>query len=648
MGPFITDCRKKSMLEGRALDGAQTMAEQGAMPASQAQRSEGRAPLSLPSRSRWLSRCLAAYLGVVLGVCGCASGDRSGDRSDHEPAEAETEGDAGLLGFGLIDQEQIEAADPALNEAIAIALPQLPRKFDPLDDLEPWAARVADDLVFEGLVRRTGDRYPWVEPAIADRCEVDREYAVASVVCHIPTGIRFHDGSELLVEDVVYSLSYWLDPRRVWDKQRRGLGNLERVEIVDGPPGSRERDPGRWVRIGFGKREPLALEALAAIKIVPRNAHRGKEKRFSQQPIGTGPMAITSLGLDRIVLERFADYHDPERHAATGKIVLRAINDGAEALTALRRGDVHLLPELAPVHIPVELGKPGMAGRFVAWLVSPPRYDLLLWNLQSGVQAGPGVRAALHDALPLSAIAREVHGAPGLPVAAPIDLHEPTPIDLDALADIKHGEPVRGGLLPLPSLDDDTQALIGASTALDALGWTLAQQIRKRASGPLRISLTWDGQSGRPAQTVDRIRMAWEAIGVQVPEAKASWSYLLTLLRKAEFRAALVQFGGHSDEDLHYLFHSRGSVNLSGVSDEELDRALEDYRGAPDRSARDAAKQRIAERLGQLRAVSVLYAPTQVMLASRRLIDVEFVDDIPRLDRLALSPGAIDWGQAAD
>jgi len=587
---------------------------------------------------------------ALLGVCGVACGPGSGADTDGEVEVRLSEGglsEGGLSEGAEIAEEIDRAANPALNEPITIGLPQLPRKFDPLDDLEPWAARIGDDLVFEGLVRRTGEGYPWAEPALADRCEVDREYAVASVLCHIPAGIRFHDGSELAVEDVVYSLSYWLDPRRVWERQRRGLANLERVEIVDGPRGgvgAGERDPGRWVRIGFGKREPLALEALATIKIVPRDAHRGKETRFSQQPIGTGPMKITSLGQDRIVLEQFADYHDPTRRTATGKIIVRAISDGAEALTALRRGEIHLLPEVAPVHIPVELGKPGMSGRFVAWLVSPPHYDLILWNLQSGPQAGPGLRAAVHDALPLSAIAREVHGAPGLPIGAPVDLHEPTVIDLDALEDIKLGEPVRGGLLPLPSLEDDVRALLGASAALDALEWTIERGMRRRPGGPLRMTLTWDGQTGRPSATVNRIRAAWEALGISVPEATASWNYLLILLRKAEFKGALVHLGGHSDEDLYHLFHSRGAINFSGVADEALDRALSDYRGAPDRAARDAAKQRVSERIAQLRVVSILYAPTRVMLGSRRLTGVDFVDDIPRLDRLALIPGDIDWG----
>ncbi|PRP90822.1 Bacterial extracellular solute-binding protein, family 5 Middle [Enhygromyxa salina] len=584
----------------------------------------------------------AALLIAPAGGCGA----RGGGGEDGQGAAD--------VGEATSTPEEIEPADgseapadPALTEAISIALPQLPRKFDPLDDLEPWAMRISEDLVFEGLVRRAGDRYPWVEPAIADQCEVDREYAVASITCHLPRGVRFHDGSEVTIDDVVYSLTYWLDRRRVWIRQRHGLTNFNRVEIVDGPRGSDERDPGRWVRIGLDKREPLALESLAAIKIVPRDAHRGRESRFAQQPIGTGPMQITTLAQDRIVIERFAGYHDPERHAVAGKIVFRALDDGAEALTALRRGEVHLLPELSPVHVPVELGKPGMSGRFVAWLVSPPSYDLLLWNVADGVQASEALRGAVHDALPLSAIAREVHGAPGLSVAAPVDLHDPTPIDLEALEDIKLGEPVRGGLLPLPSLDDDLRALSAAAAALDALDWPLERGIRRRPGGSLRMTLTWDGRSGRPAAIAERIIAAWEAIGVVVPQATAGWNYVLILLRKREFKAAMVHLAGHSDEDLYQLFHSRGEVNFSGVEDEELDRALSDYRGAPDRAARDAAKQRIAARLGQLRIVSMLYAPTHVMLASRRLTGVEFVDDVPRLSRLGLVAGDIDWGTRA-
>ncbi|MFV8755998.1 ABC transporter substrate-binding protein [Nannocystaceae bacterium ST9] len=587
---------------------------------------------------------MTALRSIRLGLSGCALACSvlacSGESLD--PGSVATDAVTEVIESDPDERARAEAADPALNEAIVIGLPQLPRKFDPLDDLEPWAQRIADDLVFEGLVRRAGDHYPWVEPAIADRCEVDREYAVAVVFCHVPSGIRFHDGSELTMDDVVYSLGHWVDPRRGWIRQRHGLANLQKVEIVDGPGGG-DRDPGRWVKIEFDKREPLALEALTAVKIVPHELHRASPSRFALAPIGTGPMKLTTIDPDRIVAERFAEHHDPARHSASGRLVLRAIADGAQGLTALRRGEIHLLYEVAPVHVPVELGKPGMAGRFRAWLVSPPEWDMLLWNVGVGMQAELPLRRALHDALPLSAIAREVYGAPGLASEAPVDLHEPTPIDLDALADIKQGEPVRGGLLALPSLDDDLRALGGAARALDEQRWLVERGVRQRGTSQLRMTLTWDGQTGRGRSIFERIEQAWQSIGVQVPQASASWTFLISLMRKGEFRVALVHLGGRGDEDLYPLFHSKGATNLAAVDDDELDTALSDYRAAGDRAARDAAKQRIAARLAELRVVSILHAPAHVLLASRRLGELEFVDDMPRLDVLLLSPDAIDW-----
>ena len=570
----------------------------------------------------------------------------------------------GLGGLSLIgsyslerDEPEVEAREPSPSarvlaeapiraEAVTLALNQLPRKFDPLDDMEPWAERIADDLVFEGLVRRSPHAHPWIEPGISDRCETNATYSVVTVICHIPEGIRFHDGSELSVDDVIYSLRQWLLTKNRWIRQQQGLATFARVEVVDGPPGA--RDPGRWVRLGFTKPEPLALEALAAVKIVPEHAHRGRTVEFSQAPIGTGPMRMTSMEADRIVLERVEDFRDPARRASTHRIVFRAINDGADALAALRRGELHLLPELSPRHVPVELGEPGMLGRFDAYLVSPARYDLLLWNLDRGLSADDSLRRALHEALPLAAIARDVYGSPSLALEAPLDLHEPTPIDLEALVDIKPGEAVRGGLLPLRSREDDLAGAQRAAAKLDILDWPVGNQgMRRRPGGPLRVTLAWDGHTGRPSLTAGLIRRAWKQIGVWSSDTSTTWRFLLGVLEKGEFRVALLHFGGHSDEDLYHLFHTRGALNIGEVSDRELDRALIAYRKAQDRSARELAKRNIAARIAELRAVSLLHAPTHVTLASRRLGPIEFIDDLPRLDTLALSPDEIDWGHEA-
>src|SRR5690606_5299240 len=136
------------------------------------------------------------------------------------------------------------------------------------------------------------------------------------------------------------------------------------IKSLDAGPPPGESGEG-WVRLTFAQRDPLMLERIAAMKIVPKARH-GASGRFARQPIGTGPFQLVSQAEDRLVFARTTP--DPE---LARQIELRAIDDGAAALTALRRGEIHLLAEVAPIHIPRELGKPGMAARFEAFLLSP-------------------------------------------------------------------------------------------------------------------------------------------------------------------------------------------------------------------------------------------------------------------------------------
>ena len=514
-------------------------------------------------------------------------------------------------------------AEPPAADTVIVALRRLPASLDPSAELDPWGQRIVDDLLFEGLTRRLPDT-PWAEPALADVCQVDQEGR--SVACRLRPGARFHDDQPVTVEDLLYSINLWIGPRGASMRQRYGLDDLRSVEA--GPP------PGAsgtgWVRLGLAARDPLVLERLAAVKIVPRARHAGPG-RFSQKPIGTGPMALVSQTEEVMIFAR--------REAIPGRALrleLRAQPDGAIALTALRRGEVHLLPELAPAHVPRELGKPGMSARFSAFLLSPPRYDVILYNLREGPQAGPRLRGALDQALPRVEIAASVLEVPGLVTTAPVDLRGPTPIDLVAVAD---GRVDEAGLGPLAAEPDSSADALGRSAAglvLTELGWIDNHGQRRRGTTPLRLPLTWDGSPGLATGTVRAVRAAWKQIGITTPSVTAGWAYVLSLLRGGKFHVALARLAGSSDMDLSPWFHSRGAHNLTGVADGELDAALESYRQASDRAGRDAAKQAIAARLAALHPVSVLHAPLQVLLASRGLTGLEFIDDLPRLDRLGL------------
>lgn len=570
-------------------------------------------------------RTVAGPLAALVVSLACGPSERS-DGPTREPIDA-------LLASAASDY-QVRAGLRQPEHTLVVATRELPRSLDPHGELDPWGLRLAEDLVFQGLTRRTEGPFPFAEPELSDRCVAVPEVATRTVACRVPRDREFHDGSPVTADDVLYSVQAWLDPRLAALRAHHGLAELERVELGDAPAESGGGEPGRWVRLGFARPVDLALERISAIKIVPRAAHRGRARAFGQAPIGSGPMRVVAMDGDRIELEKVA--------APTGaddevlRVVLRSVHDGAQALTMVRRGEAHLLDAVAAVHVPDELTRPGMAARFAAYVRTPPSFDLLVYNLRPGVLANAVMRDAIDHAIPLRAI-DALYGMPSAPALAPVDLWSPQPLDLAALE--AAGPSATWGMAGLPALStqDDEASTREAARLLDALGWLEERGVRRRPSGPLRAVLLWDGERGRGAAVATTLREAWRALGVQVPHATASWAYVFTLLRRGEFDFALLRLNTRSFQDLRPFFHSRGELNLSGISDGPLDEALEAYARARDSSERRKAQETIAERLAALRPATMLHAPTEIMLASKRLEGLAFVDDLPRLDRIRLA-----------
>jgi ABC-type transport system substrate-binding protein len=523
-----------------------------------------------------------------------------------------------------------------------VALRRLPDSLDPYAELDPWAQRIVDDLVFEGLTRRAGVTAPFVEPAIADACHTSSESAPKHAWCHLRPGLRFHDGSSVDPEDVQDSLGAWLDPRRDALRLRHGLVELRKVELVDRPPAAigATADPGRWVHIELERGDPLVLERIAAMKVIPKGKRRGNGSAFGHAPIGTGPMRVKQFDADQLVLERA---ETSQRVSALAQLRFEATEDAAIALVRLRRGELHVLADLPAAFVPRELAKPGMAARFTAWTLTPARYDLLIYNLRRGPQAAPKLRAALDRALPRIALAQTRGAMPPAKVSAPVDLAAPAEIDLAGLHAAKAAADWgRFGLPTLPDATLDAAGLTEAAAGLEALGWRIDRGLRRRGNTSLRIVLMWDGAGGASSTAADAVKRSWQKLGLQVPHVTASFAYLFGLMRRGEFDVALARLSLSSEPDLYPYFHSKGALNVPGLADAALDRELEGYRVAADRAERRAALERIAARLGELQAVSVLFAPSEIMLVSRRVEQLELLDDLPRLDALALAP-AESW-----
>ncbi|MGB1016451.1 MAG: ABC transporter substrate-binding protein, partial [Nannocystaceae bacterium] len=519
-------------------------------------------------RGAWIRvRVLALAAWVAAGCSPSPDLETSSTTIElEETSETETDETEGIEAAlaGLREQTQGEAKD-----AVVIGVRALPPTLDPFAPLEPWAQRIVDDVVFEGLMTRSESGAPWASEALADVCIRKPQPKSEQIYCHLRRDANFHDGSPVTVDDVLYSYGRFIGTRRVSEREREGLAGLRKVELAKPPTSDEEElqgvtDPENWLRISFdGRPNPLVLERLAAIKIVPRKRHLDRSYDFAKSPIGTGLMRVAHFGEERIVLERVAAPGRPGGPAP--RLVIRAISDGARALTLLRRGEIHVVAEMSPAHIPDELGRPGMAARFRAFLVSPPEFDLVLYNLREGAQSRQPIRDALDAVLPRGKLAA-LHAGPSLAAPAPVDVHAPMPLDLEALTQDIESDAGLELWRAADHLDDDLQErLATAGASLERRGWKLERGVRRKPGGSLRLGLMWETSTGLARETAKTVRQGWSDVGVQVPNVTAGWNYLMLLMRGGKFDLALARYA--EGPDLWPMFHSRGRLNLCGIKD---------------------------------------------------------------------------------
>ena len=153
-------------------------------------------------------------------------------------------------------------------------------------------------------------------------------------------GVRFHDGSPMTPEDVLYSLERVKHIVRSPAPWTHAVTNVASTEIVD----------AHTIRIRTGAPTPLLMEQVGLIYIVPAKlgASAGNEEFNSgRAAIGTGPYRFKSWTPgDRMVMEANPNWWGgaPE----FSRITLRFIPNAAARVAALLSGQVDLIDSVAP------------------------------------------------------------------------------------------------------------------------------------------------------------------------------------------------------------------------------------------------------------------------------------------------------------
>jgi peptide/nickel transport system substrate-binding protein len=267
--------------------------------------------------------------------------------------------DEARISVNLLVENQ-EKAEKNNQETLKIAYLFGPENLNPFTENLNTKSRLYD--VYEPLV--TSDRNLVIKPnlAVSYGLEGDKSWEFV-----MRRGVRFHDGSDLKIEDVIYSLDKAKESKEF-------LNGIEKVEAVG------ENN----LKITLKSPDPLFLAKLSRVFIV--------KKDFSDfaQPIGTGAYRVVdSSDLNKILYQKFDSYWGEKAYFEY--LQIWAVSQKNARIDGLINKEFDFLVNVPPDAVE-ELVSRGLKLDFIPSL----EVGMLMFNLKPGISVNAlNVRRAI-------------------------------------------------------------------------------------------------------------------------------------------------------------------------------------------------------------------------------------------------------------
>ncbi len=440
-------------------------------------------------------------------------------------------------------------------------LEEAPVSLDPADVDSVYEA-LPIGQIFDGLVAL--DPGLNIVPALADTWTISRDGL--DVMIHIRQGVKFHDGSPLTADDVVYSFRRILAPARA----RKSIA-ASYLQIVEGAPafsggkstklpGIVAVDPSRVeIRLSRPYLSFLSVLAMDDLRIVPRHVLEKKgDAAMRRAPVGTGPFRFVSWSDDALVLSANDEYFAGRAYLDRVMILFPRADERDTGNARFLRGEIDIVKPTSD-SLPLLQADPAIEmHRF---------QDLSVSFLGMNTTIPP-----LNDAR-----VRQAIGAA---------------IDRRALAEISPGmRSIAQGILPpgLPSYSPSPKAIDYSPERARAL-LVQAGHPGGRGLSPIPFYTSQVGSSAL-ANSLDRLRNDLAAVGIPLEVHVVNWADLNDKIERHE--APLFQLGWVADlpdpdSFLRTLFEPGGSANYFDFDDAETGRSLE--RGASETNPLERAR----------------------------------------------------------
>lgn len=310
---------------------------------------------------------------------------------------------ADVVGFTPAMDSRINLHDVSRTGADSLVVGM---RVDRLQSLDPANYRDRDTEtvirnIYDGLVTRTPTGE--IVPELAESWE---QPDPTTYIFKLKQGVKFHDGTEMTADDVVFTFERIMAPDGIDGQQSPRLGLL-------GPIKSVEKLSDYEVKFTLEHPFPTWLQLLPHTQIVSK-AHverMGSSQALSENPMGTGPFKFVRGQVDsEIVLERFDDYYGgsdalpPVGPPKLKTVTFRMIPEPSTRVAALKAGEVHIIQEVPIDQIPLLEADSNVK------VLTTQGTRLYMIELNNQVLTDARVRRALNHAIDWDTILREIYG----------------------------------------------------------------------------------------------------------------------------------------------------------------------------------------------------------------------------------------------
>ena len=518
---------------------------------------------------------------------------------------------AGLLltGYPSPPAAPTAAAAPSgpARTTLLVAIARAPATLDPADHRTRESETVIRNM-YDGLVTR--DTQGGVHMEIAESV---RWLDPRTLEVKIRQGVKFHDGSPLTADDVVFTFERTIKANAIEYPQPHTSPRKGLVE----PLTSIEKKDNLTVVMHFRGAWPSGLQQLVQHQIVSKAyVEKNGTKGLVEKPMGAGPFKFVSTrtGYEEVVMERFDDYYGgapdlkPVGKACVPRAVFRVVPETSSRVAALLAGEVDIISEV-PAELVDRLKRaPGIQVKAV-----PGTRPLWMeMNVKQAPFTDARVRRALNYAIDKDLIVRKVYGGMAKPLAGPL-----SPLNNFADPTLK------------PYSFDRDRAL----ALLREAGWTPSPSgVLMKDGKPLTFVI----------DTIDSIRSLAEALStmfrdIGIDARVRIWEYNVVRPRllAGERQAYVGDWGdaafdpvGHMEAKwATYKDATYGRGNFSGYSNARVDSLIRDGEVEADLERRRAMYYE-AQRLIYVEAPAVfLVLPEAIEAASARVQNWEPASD---------------------